>query len=276
VPKGRSRLRRYYVWGGWILSVIVLSGTVVSSTSAAPVSPALPTASSTAAPGDTNCHEDPMAHVHDPSRFDVVNACETISGTVTRLDFVQAYGDHVIWVQPDRDQRELLTSANQGLFVADVIPTDRASIDLPQVGQHASLSGAWVQDVVSGAMQMHPTWAITTNKTKTPPEPTSHLAVTTNLPSSVPVGERIDPVVHVLSPSRKGGRKPGAQVHLFVELDTLNGRGVAWWAAQTNTLGFTEIDAVALQVPGEYVLSVFAWKNHHTDETHNLLTIRRR
>jgi hypothetical protein len=226
-------------------------------------------------PNGVACKDEPLAHVHDPSRFVLLSGCSTVSGTVEReTELVHAFGDYKIVVRLDAGEERFLPEANGGLLTVAVIPTDRPWIDIPDVGQHATFYGAWVQHVDGGAVEMHPAWSIQTDGGPIRTEARHDIVVSVEAPTSVVVGERIDPFVEVARAATRSQPLRGP-VRLFLELLTPTGEGVAWKGAETNTLRFAAIDLVALQIPGEYDLVVHAWDGHHHDTVSAPLTIRR-
>ena len=226
-------------------------------------------------PDSVECRPDPMDHVHDPSRFVLQRPCATVSGTVVFAELVRAFGDYKITIRPDPGEETFLPEVNAGVFVAAVIPTDRPFMEIPDPGDHATFYGAWVQQVDGGAAAMHPTWAIRPDGPTQPPVPVSRdLRVAIEAPESVVLGDRIDPKVRVTSRA-SASQQLDPQKHLFLELATLDGNGVAWKAAETNTLREAAIDLVALQIPGDYELSVYAWLGHHYGVASTPVTIRR-
>jgi len=225
--------------------------------------------------GDVQCKNDPLAHVHDPSRFELLSGCATVSGTVAaKTELVKAFGDYTIMVRPDAGLERFLPEANGGVFIAAVIPTDRPWIEIPEVGEHATFFGAWVQQVDGDIVRMHPAWAIHADDQVQRAAAKHDMQVSIDAPTSVVLGERIDPLVEV-TPTEERPRPLERRVHLFVELLTQDGDGVAWKGGETNTMRFASVDLVALQIPGEYELAVHAWTGHHHATATMPITIKR-
>jgi hypothetical protein len=232
-------------------------------------------------PSGVDCKDDPMAHVHDPYRFELLSGCSTVSGTVIETgpdepgtELVKAFGDYKISVRLDEGEERFLPEANAGVLSVAVIPTDRPWINIPSLGEHATFYGAWVRHVDGDAVEMHPAWAIQRDGADLTAEALHDIRVSIQAPASVILGQRIDPLVHV-SAAGDRPRQLHRPVHLFLELLTPGGDGVAWKGGETNTIRFAAIDLIALQIPGEYELVVHAWAGHHHGVATAPVTIRR-
>lgn len=226
-------------------------------------------------PNAVDCKDDPLAHVHNPTRFELLSGCSTVSGTVEgETELVKAFGDYKITVRLDSGQERFLPEANGGTLTVAVIPTDRPWIDIPSIGEHATFYGAWVQHLDGEAVEMHPAWAIQTDGGDVRAAARHDIRVSIEAPTSVVVGGRIDPFIRI-RPAADRSRSLHRPVHLFLELVTDSGDGVAWKGAETNTLRFAAIDLIALEIPGEYELVVHAWAGHHHAAASAPLTIRR-
>ena len=192
------------------------------------------------------CREDPMAHVHHPKRLEVIENCVSASGTVKDVRFRQHDGDHWVLVDPDPEYADLLAPSNEGVLIVEVIPTDRPSVFIPEVGQHATFHGTLVTDRgKDNWVEIHPTWLITT------------LDVDIDVPSSVPVGDELGVSVTVHSTLQRTS-SPVSQASLFLEMVSEEGETVRWEAIQTNTEGVASLSISALESPGDYVLWVYA------------------
>jgi hypothetical protein len=261
-----------------LIAIPIMRWLAVGAAMAVPsVGTARSTTSNLTAPASLagRCRDQPLAHVHDPSRFDLVDPCFTVTGTVVRSDLVEAFGDFKMWVLPDPKSGLELPAANHGVVVAAIIPPDRPFFNAPKAGVHAALTGAWVRDVDGGALELHPVWRIDVRGTSTIADPAHDLNVDVSMPSEVVVGHRIDPMVRISSDLSRVSHLR-RQVHLFLEVRSTGGGGVAWKGAQTSTLGFTGVDLVALVNPGAYEVTVYAWKAHHYGLITLPLTVRRR
>jgi hypothetical protein len=251
------------------------AGTVGSSTAARILAAAGDSQIPPWLPNGVDCKDDPLAHVHNPTRFELLSGCSTVSGTVEgETELVKAFGDYKITVRLDAGEERFLPEANGGVLTVAVIPTDRPWIDIPNIGEHATFYGAWVQHLDGEAVEMHPAWAIQTDGGDARTAARHDIRVSIEAPTSVVVGGRIDPFIRV-RPAATRLRSLHRPVHLFLEVLDSGGDGVAWKGAETNTLRFAAIDLIALEIPGEYELVVHAWAGHHHAAARAPLTIRR-
>jgi hypothetical protein len=235
--------------------------------------------------GEIPCRDDPMAHVHDASRFIVVARCATVSGTVKSAHLDPADGTLKVQVTPDSAYRRYLTSANRGLLTAGVIPTDQPSVAPPASGQHLTLYGTWVEErVVNGVgrVRLHHTWGIQVSDAGQPAAPstasqsrlqqpaaapsgTPHvdlsesLSITVAVPASVAVGSPMSVSVTVKS-LLEAQPKPAPAAALYCEVIGDRGRPVQWKAASANANGVARVDLLASGPPGEYTVWVYAHK----------------
>ena len=85
------------------------------------------------------CKEKPLDHVGQPTRFEIVSNCGSVSGTVERVEFQLHDGDYRLFLDPDPQFERLLAPSNKGLLVAAIVPVDQPSVFLPTVGQHRKL-----------------------------------------------------------------------------------------------------------------------------------------
>lgn len=227
------------------------------------------------------CPHDPMAHVHEPTRLVLVARCATVSGRVVSRESNRGDGDELMTVALDPEYRAYLPPANQGLLVAEVIPTDLGRFALPIKGDHAVFYGAWVLDRDNDRWaELHPAWHITIDRPapgrRAPVEHVAGtLAVTTVLPNSVPVGGRF--TVHVSVRMGASGRRAAAsESDVFLEVVSQRGVSVRWRAARTNTMGVATVSMVALDVPGRYTVWTFAHKADSQADDVQTMTITRR
>jgi len=143
--------------------------TNVPTTTAPPQAPS-------AAPVNTACSADPMAHVYRPSRLQILAACVTVSGTIQDIRG-EADGDYHVLLALDPGQRcnglDCLDDGNRQLQMgdlvtevvcaravtqADAIATCSAyhnNLTIPPVGSHVSVTGPWVFDA-HGWNEIHP------------------------------------------------------------------------------------------------------------------------
>jgi hypothetical protein len=132
-------------------------------------------ASATAGAAPT-CSAALWAHVYDPSRLEVRNACMTVTGTVDNAPHVSDDGDMDFHFVPDPQFQNLLNSANNGHLHVEAIcqgaiqsDTPQAaqscgafkgSIAIPPPGTHVTITGPYVLDTNHGWMEIHPVNAI--------------------------------------------------------------------------------------------------------------------
>lgn len=213
------------------------------------------------------CRPDPMAHVHHPTRLDLLARCATIAGTVRHVALDTSYDDLKIVIVPDPDYRRYLRPDNRGAVIADVIATDLLRVSVPEAGSHITASGAWVLDRAKDTVALHPTYRIHTTDGQPrsrgipgrsePRTGQGELALNVQAPDTIAVGESIDVAIRARWVG-DGRRSPASKVHLFAELTDADGTGVWWTATRTNALGATTAHMLALQVPGRYTLTVYA------------------
>jgi hypothetical protein len=219
------------------------------------------------------CRQNPMAHVHDPTRLVLIAKCSTVSGTVKDAHLNPQDGDLLVNVILDATYQRFLTPESQGVLRVEVIPTDQPAVQAPKPGQHATFYGAWISERFPPGVdvEMHPCWKI--ELSEPPPEPTSapastlapgvapdqSLSVKINAPESVRRGAPITVSVFVESLLQKAP-KPAQAVALYVEVAAYEGTPVEWKAASTSSLGVASIRLVANGPPGDYIIWVYAHK----------------
>lgn len=267
------------------LLVLVLAMAATGAASAWVLSSKSSAAGPTAPPwrggASVPCRQDPMAHVHEPTRLVVVAACATASGRVVSRESNRGDGDELMTVALDPEYRGYLAPANQGLLVVEVIPTDLGKVTLPVKGDHAIFYGAWVLDRDHDRWaEVHPAWHITVDRPGPGPRPpvehvTGTLAVDTVLPEAVPIGSRFTAHVGVRR-GVNGTRSAASEADVFMEIVSQRGVSVRWRAARTNTMGLATISMVALDVPGRYTVWTFAHKGDAQAENVQTMTITRR
>jgi hypothetical protein len=235
--------------------------------------------------GAVPCRNDPMAHVHDASRFILLARCATVSGTVRSSHLDPADGTLKVQVSPDSPYRQYLTPANRGVLTAGIIPTDQTSVTPPAAGQHLTLYGAWVEErVISGVgrVRLHPTWGIQVSDAGQAVEPsaasqsrlqapasaptsTPHvdlsqsLSVNVTVPASAGIGSPMSISIAVQS-LLDGQPKPAPSAALYCEVVADGGRLVQWKAASANGNGVARVDLLASGPAGDYTLWVYAHK----------------
>ena len=111
----------------------------------------------------SGCRSKPLAGVYDPWRLHVIAPCLTVSGTVT---YVKVEPDHDWHVNLKLDPGEprLTNWANRlkkgGDLVLEVIPMDQPRIGTPKLGEHITVTGAYVLDMIHGWREIHPVWRL--------------------------------------------------------------------------------------------------------------------
>jgi hypothetical protein len=106
---------------------------------------------------------DPLAGVYHPSRLHVRSRCAVASGTVEKVKFEEFDGDVHVDLRLDDPYRKLLSSGNEqvrGDLVVEVIPRDRSTVPIPEVGARVTVVGPWVDDEAHGWREIHPAWWI--------------------------------------------------------------------------------------------------------------------
>jgi hypothetical protein len=225
--------------------------------------------------GAIRCRDDPLVHVHHPTRFSLEAPCVSISGTVKRVKLSEAFGDVKISVRPDANDKVFLREGNKGIVIAAVIPPDQPFVSMPSPGEHATFYGAWVVDKAQNAVELHPVWHIRSDDERelVPARPV--LGVHLGVPESISIGEPL-PVSVTVTSSTGGQRRPVSEVRLFAELTSASYGGVDWEAGLTNTRGSERFAFVALQIPGKYGITLYALKDGKRGVARANVTVRRR
>lgn len=106
---------------------------------------------------------DPLAGVYHPWRLQVLKPDITVSGTVDRVKTEPDHDWHVN-VRLNKSYEYLINSENSryegGDLVVEVIPMDQQHIPRPHVGEHVTITGAYVSDKDHGWREIHPAWMI--------------------------------------------------------------------------------------------------------------------
>jgi len=111
----------------------------------------------------SGCRSDPLAGVYKPWRLYVIAPCLTVGGVV---DYVKVEPDHDwhVNLKLDPGQPPLGNWANRlrkhGDLVLEVIPMDQSRIPTPSVGEHITVTGAYVLDLIHGWREIHPIWIL--------------------------------------------------------------------------------------------------------------------
>jgi hypothetical protein len=239
--------------------------------------------------GAVACREEPMVGVPHPTRFLVIAACSTVSGTVRQIRRDPADGELNMLIAVDRSYERFLPRGNDGVLRVAVVPRDIPKLTIPRVGQHATLYGAWVLDRNQhnqGAL--HPVWKIklssSGNEVVADPGQLAtgpatvvgkRMLVHLQAPLSVPVGGAINMSVRVES-ATKTARRPEPEAHLFFEVRTQDDRGVQWKSATTNALGRARVTLVALEHPGSFRIWLYVDKMGSSAVVSTPVNVRRR
>ena len=134
----------------------------------------------------------PLANVYHPYRLQVIKACITVTGAVTRVRYEDDGDIHINLSLPAAEQ-SLLNNGNRtdedGDLVTEIVPADQpgctpgkppplpvtayrsggytygictgADLPTPAVGDQVSVTGPYVLDMDHGWMEVHPVWSIT-------------------------------------------------------------------------------------------------------------------
>jgi hypothetical protein len=262
----RRRLPLFF--GALVVAVLVISGLLVFRRSAA--TPGWEE-------GVVSCRDHPMAHVHHPSRFSLEARCASISGTVEDVELVEAFGNVRVSVRPDSRYTEFLREENHGVLTAQVIPPDQPFVSVPSPGEHATFYGAWVVDRAKDAAELHPAWHIRSDDGRVFPPARPLLDVHLGTPEAIPIGEPLPVWGTVTEPTGVGKRpRPVSEVRVFAELTSASNEGVDWEAGLTNTRGTERLDFVALQIPGDYTITLYALKDGERGVARAHIKVRRR
>jgi hypothetical protein len=115
-----------------------------------------------AAPLSPHCRGgNPLAGVYHPSRLNVKSRCRVVNGTVRKVLFEQYDGDVHVDLRPDPGFESLLGDGNDrvgGNLIVELIPQDRARVDVPTAGARIQVVGPWVEDSQHGWNEIHPAW----------------------------------------------------------------------------------------------------------------------
>lgn len=110
-----------------------------------------------------NARSNPLAGVYHPWRLEVLNPDITVSGTVERVKTEPDHDWHIS-VRLNKPYEHLINSENVryegGNLVVEVIPMDQPHIPRPYVGEHVTVTGAYVDDKDHGWREIHPAWIL--------------------------------------------------------------------------------------------------------------------
>jgi len=111
----------------------------------------------------SGCRSRPLAGVYYPWRLRVIAPCVTVSGTV---EYVKVEPDHDwhVNLRLDPSEPRLTNWANRaykgGDLVLEVVPMDQGRIHAPSIGDHITVTGAYVLDRIHGWREIHPVWKL--------------------------------------------------------------------------------------------------------------------
>lgn len=239
--------------GAVLATLLVLSVTALSGSGGQASGLVVP-----AYAGTVPCRSDTLAHVHHPTRLEVVTPCATLHGTVGSVSWQPTDGDWRVELTLDGTDGRVVPDRSQPVDVR-LIPSDVAEVTLPRTGERVAASGAWVRNRnAAGRLQLHPTWELQPVDGPLlpagPTEPSVDVAV--ELGETVRVGQAFPLGVTV---TRRGvdSPQPVALAHLWLEVAPADGDPVGWAAKATNALGAATMDVVALYRPGSYRAALY-------------------
>lgn len=111
----------------------------------------------------SGCRSNPLAGVYKPWRLHLIAPCVTVSGVV---EHVQSEPDHDyhLNLKLDPGAPHLTNWVNRlwkkGYLVLEVVPMDQGTVPIPAVGEHVTVTGAYVLDLIHGWREIHPVWTI--------------------------------------------------------------------------------------------------------------------
>jgi hypothetical protein len=251
---------------GWLIAAvvaIVLSSTVLLLWQG-PLRGVVPLRSAPAwLSGPIACPPNPMEHVSVPTRLDVVARCSTLSGTVRSVDRDPHDLELVILVEPDAEYADFIDSRIQRYVIVKVPPVEQPGVTVPVVDEHATFYGSWAVNrraSVKGTLELHPTWAITTEHAASDASAVPVFDVTVTSPRSVAVGAPLRLSVSVKS---RAHEPPEAVSEAVVYLELRGPDGVSRWAAElSNGFGVATVSLASLEIPGEYTVWAHASKGN--------------
>lgn len=108
---------------------------------------------------------DPMEGVYAPARLKILDPCLTVSGVV-RDDIEHAEDGDVTFglYLSDADKTKLINGVNVANYDSalhiEIVPEDQARVATPKPGDHITVTGPWVTDLVHGHNEIHPAYKI--------------------------------------------------------------------------------------------------------------------
>lgn len=144
-PRARIRL---------LAAAILLTALLLNACAGLPRTATVPAA---------GCRSDPLAGVYYPWRLHLIAPCLTVSGTVTLVKVEPDHDWHVN-LRLDPGEPRLTNWVNRRLkggdLVLEVVPMDQGRIPTPRVGEHITVTGAYVLDLLHGWREIHPVWTL--------------------------------------------------------------------------------------------------------------------
>ena len=109
-----------------------------------------------------------LAGVYHSERLHVRDRCVVAAGVVTRATFEGYDGDVHLDLRPD----DAKLAGGRDALVVEVLPQDRLTVTIPEVGTRVTVVGPWVDDLEHGWREVHPAWWISSGRITpaTPPE----------------------------------------------------------------------------------------------------------
>lgn len=112
---------------------------------------------------NSNARRNPLAGVYHPWRLQVIKPILTVSGTVERVKTEPDHDWHIN-IFLNKSYAHYINAENKrwehGDLVVEVIPMDQPHIPRPYVGEHITVTGAYVDDRDHGWREIHPAWII--------------------------------------------------------------------------------------------------------------------
>jgi hypothetical protein len=106
---------------------------------------------------------DVLAGVYHPYRLHVLASCRSVSGTVKEVRHEEDGDLHIYLDTGGALTNSVNGSAQSGSLVVEFMARDGGHLPAPNVGDHISLTGAWVLDTDHGWNELHPVWSETLN-----------------------------------------------------------------------------------------------------------------